>query len=201
MPFTNPISRPIDKAVRYSSEPAITPRPGLLVVGDAAVAALCMSGRLSASHVVEHAASLERARERVKGLDAALVVTELQLPDGDGVELCRAGDASQTILTLAVTSDPTRVPGALIAGCDSVLLKPFAPNLLYARIGRLTRDLQLQCRSPRATASRGTNRHWGHLACPSCDGAGATSFDATGLRRAWYACLACKHVWIAKRQE
>jgi len=150
---------------------------------------------------VEHAPSLERARERLRSLDAAIIVTELQLPDGDGAELCKTSEASRTIMTLVITSDAARVPGALIAGCDSVLLKPFAPNLLYARIGRLTRDLQLQCRSPRATLTRGTSKHWAHLTCPSCGGAGATSFDATGLRRSWYACLACRHVWIARRQE
>jgi DNA-binding response OmpR family regulator len=101
----------------------------------------------------------------------------------------------------------------LVAGCDGILLKPFAANLLYARIGRLlrTRAEQLQfraCRgdgasdvSPRLEALATTNRTWQDTACPSCRNGGAVSFEFSSHRRAWYACLWCKKVWLGKRQE
>jgi DNA-binding response OmpR family regulator len=190
------------RASVFSPVPHATPRPGLIVVGDARLAALCSSGPLNLSHAVESVATREAARARVRSLEKAIVITELDLPDGDGTELCTWAKAtSRRVLVLVTTGDAARVPRALLAGCDSVLLKPFAPNLLYARLGRLTRDLQTRCAFPTSTVSVGTNQHWPDVACPACARPGATSFDATSLRRAWYACVGCEHVWIAKRHQ
>jgi DNA-binding response OmpR family regulator len=188
------------RAAAVSVAPGPAPRPGLLVVGDERLAALCSSGPLSVSHSVERTATLAAARGRLALLQRAIVVTELDLPDGDGIEVCyEAKTASRTVLVLVCTKDAARVPKALLAGCDSVLLKPFAPNLLYARLGRLTRDLHIRATFPAATLTGGTNQHCPSAACPSCGQSGATVFDATSLRRAWYACLTCEHVWIARR--
>ncbi len=145
-----------------------------------------------------------------------LVVTELDLSDGPGEEICRCAKALATPATVLVTT-PTaeRVPEALSAGCDGVLLKPFAPNLLYARIGRLVRarSIELRLRAQRQYAksrhlserasllAARTNRDWPSTHCPNCDHQGVTSFEHTSHRRSWYACLACKKVWMAKRQE
>jgi hypothetical protein len=108
-----------------------------------------------------------------------------------------------------------RVPGALAAGCDAVLLKPFPPNLLHARIGRLLRA-RGEILKNRAVQSQlkvhhlgerselllgGTNRVWPNTHCPYCSHPGITSFEYCSHRRAWYACLECKKVWIAKRLE
>jgi transposase-like protein len=96
-----------------------------------------------------------------------------------------------------------------------VLLKPFAPNLLFARIGRLVRarsemlltrarqsHLKTAHLSERSEALlAGTNRVWPNTHCPYCSHHGVTSFEFCSHRRAWYACLQCKKVWIAKRQE
>ena len=113
------------------------------------------------------------------------------------------------------TSAAERVPDALVAGCDGVLLKPFAPNLLYARIGRLLRArtdaLVSRARQQHLKALHlgeradmllsGSNRVWPNTHCPYCNHAGVTSFEFCSHRRAWYACVECKKVWIAKRQE
>jgi CheY-like chemotaxis protein len=201
MHVTLPNSSLPARASAFSPGPHASSRPGLIVVGDDPLAARCSSGPLSLSHTVEKMATLEAARARVRSLQKGIVVTELELSAGDAIELCTlAKTVSRAVLVLAVTSNPTRVPRALIEGCNSVLLKPFAPNLLYARLGRLTRDLQTVCAFPAVTVATGTNQHWPGVACPGCGHSGATSFDATSLRRAWYACLACEHVWIAKRQ-
>jgi hypothetical protein len=100
------------------------------------------------------------------------------------------------------------VPDALAAGCDGVLLKPFAPNLLYARLGRLQREMVHQQRmrslfrsSDTARRSTGTNRFWPDQPCPCCHTVGVTSFEFHSHRRAWFACTACRHVWVGARLE
>jgi hypothetical protein len=112
---------------------------------------------------------------------------------------------------LATTSVPERVPEALIAGCDGVLLKPFALNLLFTRIGRLLR-LRSKALSERAMWRRAPVAHlrershempWStnivcpDLDCPSCGRRSVVRFDAASHRRMWYACLPCRHVWLA----
>lgn len=96
-----------------------------------------------------------------------------------------------------------------------MLLKPFAPNLLIARIGRLLRERSTHLRVQAARSlgksahlteridqlKTGTNRKWPNTQCPYCSHSGVTSFDFASIRRAWYACLLCRKVWIAKRQE
>jgi CheY-like chemotaxis protein len=202
MPLTIPITPPPARASVFSPGPAVVSRPALIVVGGDPLAALCSSGALSVSHAVERMATLDAARACVRSLQKGILVTELDLPDGAAVELCTlAKTGSRSVLVLVSTSDVARVPRALMAGCDSVLLKPFAPNLLYARLGRLTRDLQVRSAFPGSMLGAGTNQHWPAVACPGCGRSGATSFDADSLRRAWYACLACEHVWVAKRQK
>jgi CheY-like chemotaxis protein len=132
---------------------------------------------------------------------------------------------------LVIATDVESIPELLQAGCDAVLLKPFAPNLLYARIGRLLRarteqqrirTRQDQIRSPRYIPGNGdghipgngdgrgdgdsslaatTNRVWAEVACPTCQQDGVVSFEFASHRRAWYACLECKGVWMSKRRE
>lgn len=156
--------------------------------------------------------SEEQARRALRAFQPTLVITELTLPEGDGVSLCRESKAlaGSTPSVLAVTASPERVPAALKAGCDAVLMKPFAPNLLHARIGRLLR-LRARAAEERAMWERarsnyltgqagrvvdGTNIVFDDARCPACDRGGIVGFDAASHRRLWYACLACSKVWI-----
>ena len=136
-----------------------------------------------------------QAVRALKAFQPTMVITELALPDGDGVSVCRqskAGEAGAT-LVLATTSEPTLVPEALKAGCDGVLMKPFAPNLLYTRVGRLLRMREQEL--------SGTNVVCHDALCPSCGRSGGVGFDAASHRRMWYACLPCGHVWVARHRE
>jgi DNA-binding response OmpR family regulator len=143
-------------------------------------------------------------------------MTELDLSDGCGEEICRKAKTLAPAPTVLVTTPKAeRVPEALLAGCDGVLLKPFAPNLLYARIGRLlrARSIELHIRAERQHAKSAhlsdrleliaarTNQVWPNTHCPHCAHSGVTSFEHLSYRRSWYACLACRKVWIAQRQE
>jgi DNA-binding response OmpR family regulator len=75
---------------------------------------------------------IEQARPRVLMLDWDYL-TEAPI-------ICRAATAHPSTLVMITTQSATHVPAALKAGCQAVLLKPFPPNLLAARLGRLSRD-------------------------------------------------------------
>lgn len=135
-----------------------------------------------------------------------VVIVDFDLPAFDGAEITRAAAALPSTSVLVTTEVPERVPGALKAGCHAVLLKPFAPNLVSARVGRLVRERaqQLRMRGYLGTKSQmecGTNRIWPDTTCPRCSMAGATSFEFSSHRRMWYACLSCDQVWLGRRQE
>jgi DNA-binding response OmpR family regulator len=171
---------------------------------------------LRGTYRVAATASTDVARQFLRRQALGLVITDLDLPDGDGVEICREAKrltVPPPVLVTTVNAD--RVPYALSAGCDGVLLKPFAPNLLFARIGRLLRahseGLRARARAQGLKTAHltdrseallgGTNRVWPNTRCPYCDHRGVTSFEFCSHRRAWFACLECKKVWIAKRLE
>ena len=169
-----------------------------LLLVDTDIATAMYGPSLREKYRVHSAATSEAALQMLTRTQPALVITELGLRNTCGVELCRHAKALPVPSTVLVTtSDATRVPEALEAGCDGVLLKPFAPNLLHARIGRLLRGRA-------AGAGRqppGTNRVWPQMACPNCNREGVTCFEFSSHRRSWYACLKCKQVWIGQRQE
>ena len=214
MAFSSPTPSPIS--------PSPTASADLLLV-DASPEVAGYAAVLRNSYRVATTTSTDVAKQFLHRHPPALVVTELNLPGLDGVEICReAKTLTQPPPVLVMTTDADRVPDALSAGCDGVLLKPFAPNLLYARIGRLLRSrseiLRSRARQQQLRASQqqlrashlsdrseallsGTNRVWPNTHCPYCNHSGVTSFEFCSHRRSWYACLECKKVWIAKRQE
>jgi DNA-binding response OmpR family regulator len=109
---------------------------------------------------------------------------------------------------LVTTADAERVPDALIAGGDAILLKPFTPNLLFTRLGRLKQERNARkqiaairsARAPQAHTAPHTVDSFG-VHCPHCNATGAVTFDFLSHRRAWYACLACRKTWIAKTTD
>jgi DNA-binding response OmpR family regulator len=172
---------------------------------------------LRGSYRVITTSSADVALEQLARFEPAAIVTELSLSDGSALDVCeRARRLASFSALLVITSEPERVPDALVAGCDSVLLKPFAPNLLSSRLARMLRlhlraaalpqRVHRQLANAAALIAR-TDRLeagctvWPSTHCPYCDHKGITSFEYASHRRAWYACLACKKVWIAKRPD
>jgi DNA-binding response OmpR family regulator len=153
--------------------------------------------RITAQNTAEAMRVIERHRPRV-------MVIDLDQPQFDATALCTAAHQSGHTSVLTTTSMPERAPAALKAGCHGVLLKPFAPNLASARLGRLVRETMLTPAARRAAAvllQQGTNRTWPETACPKCGHLGAVSFEFSSYRRMWYACLPCDAVWLGPRQE
>jgi len=153
--------------------------------------------RLTAQNTADVVRTIERSRPRV-------VAVDIDLPQFDSAAIHTAANQNGHTSVLVLTNTPERVPAALKAGCHGVLLKPFAPNLAAARLGRLVRETLLTPAARRAAAvllQHGTNRTWPDTACPSCGHMGAISFEFSSYRRMWYACLACDGVWLGPRQE
>jgi len=200
--------------------------PELLLIEEEQLTA-ALAPALRASFTVAVTATAGTAREYVQRVKPALVVAGLDVLNRDSLDILRDARLLEPPATVLVTTtNVERVPEALAVGCDSILLKPFAPNLLHARIGRLLRDRSaailgrtyrerseaLVQRAHRAIAKSqhlvvrgsifpGTNRVWPSDHCPYCDHEGVTSFEYASHRRSWYACLNCRKVWLAKRQE
>lgn len=92
-------------------------------------------------HALLTASTLNSARDAVReGVD--LVVLDLGLPDGRGLQLCRElrneGSSVPILILTAMTQVATRVEG-LDAGADDFLSKPFAVAELRARVRALGR--------------------------------------------------------------
>jgi len=194
----------------------VTPPHNILIVDEDAVTSRYGPLFNSDNFRVSVTPHVKVALEFMRRTAPALLVSDLALDREPGGNVYAAAKALMVPATVLVTTtEPTLVPDALAAGCDGVLLKPFAPNLLITRISRLLRDRsnQLRLQSARSLGKSahlseridlfksGTNRTWPNAECPYCSHAGVTSFDYASMRRAWYACLACRKVWIAKRQE
>ena len=109
----------------------------LVVEDDVQVAESLVRGLREAGYAVATAGRLESADERLANGTPALVVLDLNLPDGDGRtwlrRVRREGHRMPVIILTARDTLPERVAG-LEEGADDYLTKPFAFAELLARI-------------------------------------------------------------------
>lgn len=92
---------------------------------------------------VLRAATAAEAREQLQWHGVDLIVLDIMLPDGNGVELCRElkGRYHIPILFLTALSENQDVVEGLRAGGDDYLAKPYDLEVLIARIeARLRSD-------------------------------------------------------------
>jgi DNA-binding response OmpR family regulator len=86
------------------------------------------------------------AAAAVRAAPADLVLLDLGLPDGDGLDLCRklrSGSQSAVLVVTARGEENERV-AALDAGADDYVVKPFGFAELYARIRAVLRRTHAQ---------------------------------------------------------
>jgi DNA-binding response OmpR family regulator len=111
----------------------------LLVEDDRRVTAVMTSMLQRRGYEVEHAATASAA---LAAAPCDLVLLDLNLPDGDGVDVCRALRArDEHLAIIAVTArgeERDRVTG-LRMGADDYVVKPFSMAELQARIEALLR--------------------------------------------------------------
>jgi DNA-binding response OmpR family regulator len=129
-------------AARYSAA-----MPRLLIIDDDARLAAMVRDYLAANGFgVDVASSVAEGLQRLaRGSPYDLVLLDLMLPDGDGLELCRRirapGGASPgvPIVMLTAKGDPLDRVIGLELGADDYVAKPFEPRELLARIRAVLR--------------------------------------------------------------
>jgi two-component system, OmpR family, response regulator len=114
----------------------------LVVDDDPDIRALIVQQLERERHAVRAAASVAEARVALAEQPADVVVLDLNLPDGDGLTLCRTlradGFTQAVIMVTARDGAIDRVLG-LELGADDYLIKPFEPRELLARVRNLLR--------------------------------------------------------------
>ena len=82
------------------------------------------------------AATAQEALDTAAVTPPAAAIIDLLLPDGDGVEVCRALRewSEMPILLLSAVGDEAEKVRALELGADDYVTKPFAPSELIARL-------------------------------------------------------------------
>ena len=114
-------------------------RPLVLVVDDNADMRDYLARLLGESWQVQVAANGREAIEHIASRRPDLIVTDVMMPELDGVELLRrirAGNATRlipVILLSARSGEESRIEG-LAAGADDYVVKPFSANELVARV-------------------------------------------------------------------
>lgn len=124
-------------------EPPTSPAATVLVVDDDADIRDLIVGQLrQENYRLLGVGSLTELRQTLREESVDLIVLDLNLPDGDGLSLCRElraeGSAVQIIMVTARGSAIDRVLG-LELGADDYLTKPFEPRELLVRIRNLLR--------------------------------------------------------------
>ncbi|HEY9737700.1 MAG TPA: response regulator transcription factor [Trichocoleus sp.] len=97
-----------------------------------------------AGYKVFQAADIVRARDTFQTRHPDLVILDSQLPDGDGLELCRwlHGQGQPLVLILSASSGEADIVSGLKAGADDYLTKPFGMQEFLARVEALTRRIR-----------------------------------------------------------
>jgi DNA-binding response OmpR family regulator len=118
------------------------PTHSILVVEDETSIASFVSAYLkSAGFAVRTASSANAAVQELAGETPSLIVLDLNLPDGDGVELCHGIRRSSDVPILMLTArdeDVDKIIG-LEVGADDYMTKPFNPRELVARVKSVLR--------------------------------------------------------------
>jgi len=123
----------------------------VLIVDDNPAALLMLRAALEpAGYTVVEASNGREALEQIERHRSRLIISDWEMPEMSGIELCREVRARSQEYTffLLVTghdSPEERVQG-LSAGADDFISKPFNPEELRARLGTAERVLSLETR-------------------------------------------------------
>lgn len=135
----------------------MTPSPHILVVDDDEEIRKLLGRYLQTQGLrVTLAANLKELREKLHRGRPDLVVLDVMLPDGSGVDFCRdlrSTSSIPVILLTALKEDVDRIIGLEI-GADDYVGKPFNPRELLARIRAVLRRTSEAREAPAATAGK-----------------------------------------------
>lgn len=109
----------------------------ILVVDDESQIIRVMRRILAAhNYAIRTASEGESALELFQDWQPDLVITDLQMPNIDGLELCRRlrKISDVPVIVLSVRNEEKTIVEALDAGADDYVTKPFGTNELLARV-------------------------------------------------------------------
>ena len=112
----------------------------VLVVEDAADYAQLITAALRQDgHEVSSAPTIDAARTQLRSATPDVVVLDLTLPDGDGLDLCqeiRSGTDAFVLVLTGRDDEVDKLVGFRL-GADDYMTKPFSPRELAARVRAL----------------------------------------------------------------
>jgi DNA-binding response OmpR family regulator len=117
------------------------PQTILVVEDEASIASFIALYLKNAGYAVRSVASGQAALSQLASEVPALVILDLNLPDIDGVEVCRRVRRTSDVPILMLTArdeDVDKIIG-LEVGADDYLTKPFNPRELVARVKTILR--------------------------------------------------------------
>jgi two-component system, OmpR family, KDP operon response regulator KdpE len=109
----------------------------ILVVDDEPQITRVLKTTLSSQgYAVRSAGDGQEALNEMKSWQPDLIITDLRMPNVDGLELCRRvrRDSRIPIIVLSVKGEETTKVEALDCGADDYITKPFSVNELLARV-------------------------------------------------------------------
>jgi two-component system KDP operon response regulator KdpE len=108
----------------------------LVVDDDPFIVTAVRRGLVSHGYHIEDAETLEQARRLFSQRPPDVILLDLGLPDGDGIDLVRwvRAERSTPIVVLSARESEGSKVDALTAGADDYLTKPFGMRELLARI-------------------------------------------------------------------
>lgn len=114
----------------------------LIIEDDLLICTSLKEALLQKNYTVETAMSRKEALDKMDD-SIDLIIMDIQLPDGNGISLCREiRETYQTpLLFLTCKSDEETIVEGLHAGGDDYVCKPFGIKELYARIYSLLRRI------------------------------------------------------------
>jgi DNA-binding response OmpR family regulator len=134
----------------------------VLVVEDETSSAKLVSLYLkNAGYVVKAVGTGGAALNAIAAEQPALIILDLNLPDMDGLEICRRVRKSSDVPILMLTArdeDVDKIIG-LEVGADDYLTKPFNPRELVARVKSVLRRSAPERRHPEAEVIRHGDLH------------------------------------------
>jgi DNA-binding response OmpR family regulator len=112
----------------------------LVVEDDATVSAIVCMALERAGYSVRAVHDCESAREAMESRTPEVLVMDLGLPDGNGLDILRElqsqGDGGPAVVVLSGFRQERNVLAAFEAGANDFMVKPFSPHELVARVRR-----------------------------------------------------------------
>jgi len=113
----------------------------LLVEDEHGIAEILRMALDEAGYRLDHVVTLAAARHLLARGSYDAILLDLNLPDGNGIDLCREIRAASTVPIVILTarqSEVDRILG-LELGADDYVVKPFSPREVCARLGAILR--------------------------------------------------------------